>query len=40
MHSIRNSCAVMDCGVPTVVMNEKKEKRSLPFTNVIGSTGL
>ena len=23
MHSIRNSCAVMDCGVPTVVMNEK-----------------
>jgi hypothetical protein len=23
MHSIRNSCAVMHCGVPTVVMSEK-----------------
>ena len=23
MHSIRNSCAVMDCGVPTVVISEK-----------------
>ena len=39
MHSIRNSCAVMDCGVPTVVMSEKYEKRSLPFTKVIGTTG-
>ena len=23
MHSIRNSCAVIHCGVPTVVMSEK-----------------
>jgi hypothetical protein len=29
MYSIRNSCVVMACDVPTVVINEKQEKPSL-----------
>ncbi len=40
MHSMRNSCAVMSCGSPIVVIIEKYEARSLPFTKVMDSTGL
>jgi hypothetical protein len=39
MHSIRNSCAVMSCGKPTVEIIEKYEILSLPRTKVIGKTG-
>jgi len=37
---MRSSWAVTYWGVPTVVINEKYEKRSLSFVNVMGKTGL
>jgi hypothetical protein len=40
IHSIRNSCAVMHCGVPTLVISEKYDDRLRPLTNVMGKTGL
>jgi hypothetical protein len=40
MHSIRSSCALTHCGVPTVVISEKYDNRSPSFTNVMDNTGL
>ena len=34
IHSIRNSCAVMSCGRPTVDIIEKYDVLSLPWTKV------